>query len=136
MASSDPLGDMIAMIKNANARRHLKVGLPHSRVKEGLARVLKAEGFLSDVQVVVPDERRPWRKMMWLYLKYDTDRRPVLTDIRRISTPGRRIYRGASEFGKVLDGLGVAVITTSKGILSDRQARQAKVGGELICKVW
>ena len=135
MASSDPVGDMIAMIKNANQRRHPKLGVPHSRMKEGVAQVLKSEGYLADVKVVA-DEKKPYRKTMWLYLKYDTDNRRVLTDIKRVSKPGRRIFSGSDEVGKVLDGLGVTVLTTSQGILSSRQAKKKNVGGELICKVW
>lgn len=135
MASSDPVGDMLAIIKNANQRRHPKAAVPHSKLKEGVAQVLKAEGYLSDVKVVA-DEKRPYRKTMWLYLKYDAENRRVLTDIKRVSSPGRRIFRGSTEVSKVLDGLGVSVLTTSRGILSSRQAKKLNVGGELICRVW
>ena len=135
MASSDPVGDMIAILKNANQRRHPKASVSHSRLKEGVAQVLKAEGYLSDVKVVA-DEKKPHRKTMWLYLKYDAENRRVLTDIKRVSSPGRRIFRGSREVSKVLDGLGVTVLTTSRGILSSRQAKKMNVGGELICRVW
>lgn len=135
MASSDPVGDMIAMIKNANQRRHPKLAVPHSKLKEGVAQVLKSEGYLSDVKVIV-DEKTPYRKTMWLFLKYDPENRRVLTDIKRVSTPGRRIFRGSGEVAKVLDGLGVTVLTTSRGILSSRKAKKLNVGGEIICKVW
>ncbi|HTF56463.1 MAG TPA: 30S ribosomal protein S8 [Planctomycetota bacterium] len=135
MASSDPVGDMIAMIKNANQRRHPKLGVPHSKLKEGVAQVLKSEGYLSDVKVI-EDEKKPYRKTMWLFLKYDPENRRVLTDIKRVSTPGRRIFRGSGEVAKVLDGLGVTVLTTSRGILSSRKAKKLNVGGEIICKVW
>jgi small subunit ribosomal protein S8 len=126
---------MLAIIKNANQRRHPKAAVPHSKLKEGVAQVLKAEGYLSDVKVVA-DEKRPYRKTMWLYLKYDAENRRVLTDIKRVSSPGRRIFRGSTEVSKVLDGLGVSVLTTSRGILSSRQAKKLNVGGELICRVW
>src|SRR5512134_630383 len=135
MASSDPVGDMLAILKNANQRRHPKAPVPHSKMKEGVAQVLKAEGYLSDVKVVV-DEKTPYRKTMWLYLKYDAENRRVLTDIKRVSSPGRRIFRGSAEISKVLDGLGISVLTTSRGILSSRQAKKMNVGGELICRVW
>ena len=135
MASSDPVGDMIAILKNANQRRHPKASVPHSKLKEGVAQVLKAEGYLSDVKVVT-DEKLPYRKTMWLYLKYDAENRRVLTDIKRVSSPGRRIFRGSGDISKVLDGLGVTVLTTSRGILSSRQAKKMNVGGELICRVW
>jgi len=132
MASSDPVGDMIAMIKNANARRHRRVALRHSRMKEGIVRVLQAEGYLEDVRVVEEGGAR----FLHLYLKYDSEGRPVLTDLRRVSRPGCRIFRGIDSVGKVMDGLGITVLSTSKGILSDRQARRLRVGGELICKAW
>ena len=135
MASSDPVGDMLAIIKNANQRRHAKAAVPHSKMKEGVAQVLKAEGYLSDVKVVT-DEKTPYKKTMWLFLKYDPENRRVLTDIKRVSSPGRRIFRGSTEISKVLDGLGVSVLTTSRGILSSRQAKKLNVGGELICRVW
>ena len=135
MASSDPVGDMICIIKNANQRRHAKAAVTHSKLKEGVAQVLKSEGYLSDIKVIT-DEKTPYRKTMWLYLKYDAENRRVLTDIKRVSSPGRRIFRGSTEVAKVLDGLGVSVLTTSRGILSSRQAKKMNVGGELICRVW
>jgi small subunit ribosomal protein S8 len=134
MPSSDPVGDMIAMIKNANGRRHRRVMLPHSRVKEGVAKVLQAEGYLEDVKVTT-DEKKKERRTLHLYLKYG-DGGPVITEITRVSTPGRRVFRAVDRIGKVLDGLGITVLSTSKGIMSDRRARQERVGGELICKVW
>lgn len=135
MPSSDPVGDMLAMINNAIGRRHKRVEVPHSRMKEGVASVLKSEGYVEDVRVET-DEKRKFYKRMYLYLKYDLDGVSVITRLRRVSRPGRRVFRGVARFGKVLDGMGVSVLSTSKGILSDRQARQKKVGGEMICEVW
>ena len=135
MASTDQVGDMIAILKNANVRRHPKAAVTHSRMKEGVAKVLKAEGYLEDVKVVA-DEKLAARKIMWLYLKYGPDGERVLTDIRRVSTPGRRVFSGIDDVQRVLDGLGVTVLSTSKGILSVRQAKKSRVGGEIICKVW
>lgn len=135
MASSDPLGDMIAMIKNAATRRHRRIALPHARLKEGLAKVLVSEGYLEDVKVT-PEEKRPQIKTLHVYLKYDAEGDPAITEIKRVSKPGRRVFRGVDRFERVLDGLGVSVLSTSKGILSDRQARAQRVGGELLCKVW
>lgn len=132
MASSDPVGDMIAMIKNANARRHRRVSVRHSRMKEGICRVLREEGYLEDVRVVEEGGAR----YLHIYLKYDPEGEPVLTELRRVSRPGCRIFRGIDSIGKVRDGLGIAVLSTSKGILSDRQARRLRVGGEWICKAW
>lgn len=135
MPSSDSVGDMICIIKNANTRKHLKAAIPHSRFKEGVARVLKEEGYLVDFKVTA-DEKLPVRKTLWVYLKYDPEGQRVLTDIIRVSKPGRRIFRPISGVSKVLDGLGISVLSTNRGLLSDRQARKQKVGGELVCRVW
>ncbi len=135
MPSSDPVGDMIAMIKNAKGRRHKRLSLPHSRLKEGVASVLRSEGYLEDVKVTVDDQRK-YLKTLHLFLKYDSDGGSVITEIKRVSKPGCRVFRGVDRLGRVLDGLGVSVLSTSKGILSDRRARQERVGGELICRVW
>src|SRR5258705_13616196 len=93
MASSDPVGDMIAMIKNANQRRHPKLGVPHSKLKEGVAQVLKSEGYLSDVKVI-EDEKKPYRKTMWLFLKYDPENRRDPSDTKRGSAPARGSFPG------------------------------------------
>jgi small subunit ribosomal protein S8 len=135
MPSSDPVGDMLAMIKNAYGRRHKRVSLPHSRLKEGVAKVLRSEGYIEDVKTVA-DEKKAWLKSLHLYLKYDSEGASVISDIKRVSKPGCRIFRGVDNLGRIMDGLGVQVLSTSKGILSDRQARKERVGGELICKVW
>ncbi len=135
MPSSDPVGDMLAMIKNAYGRRHKRVSLPHSILKEGVAKVLRSEGYLEDVKVV-DDEKKQERKSLHLYLKYGADGSSVISEIKRVSKPGCRIFRGVDSLGRIMDGLGVQVLSTSKGILSDRQARKERVGGELICKVW
>jgi small subunit ribosomal protein S8 len=135
MPSSDPVGDMIAMIKNANTRKHPKVAIPHSRLKEGVARVLKEEGYVSDFKVE-KDDKLPVRKTLWVYLKYDDEGSRVMTDIVRVSKPGRRIFRPVDKLGRVLDGLGISVLSTNRGLLSDRQARKQRVGGELVCRVW
>ena len=135
MASSDPVGDMLAMIKNAYGRRHKRVSLAHSNFKEGVAKVLRSEGYLEDVKTV-QDEKRKEIKVLHLYLKYDNVGESVISDIKRVSKPGCRIFRGVDNLGRIMDGLGVQVLSTSKGIMSDRQARKERVGGELVCKVW
>ena len=135
MPSSDPVGDMLAMIKNAYGRRHKRVSLPHSRLKEGVAKVLRSEGYLEDVKTVA-DEKAAYLKSLHLYLKYDAQGASVISDIKRVSKPGCRIFRGVDNLGRIMDGLGVQVLSTSKGIMSDRQAKKQRVGGELICKVW
>ena len=135
MPSSDPVGDMLAMIKNAYGRRHKRVSLSHSNFKEGVAKVLRTEGYLEDVKTV-QDEKRKEIKVLHLYLKYDNVGESVISDIKRVSKPGCRIFRGVDKLARIMDGLGVQVLSTSKGIMSDRQARKERVGGELICKVW
>ena len=135
MPSSDPVGDMLAMIKNAYGRRHKRISLPHSNFKEGVAKVLRSEGYLEDVKTV-QDEKRKELKVLHLYLKYGTTGESVISDIKRVSKPGCRIFRGVDNLARIMDGLGVQVLSTSKGIMSDRQARKQRVGGELICKVW
>ncbi|HZE99157.1 MAG TPA: 30S ribosomal protein S8 [Planctomycetota bacterium] len=135
MPSSDPVGDMLAMIKNAYGRRHKRMSLPHSRMKEGVAKVLRSEGYIEDVKSI-QDEKKPERKTLHLYLKYDSNGESVISEIKRVSKPGCRIFRGVDSLGRIMDGLGVQVLSTSKGIMSDRQARKDRVGGELICKVW
>jgi small subunit ribosomal protein S8 len=135
MPSSDPVGDMLAMIKNAYGRRHKRMSLPHSRLKEGVAKVLRTEGYLEDVKTI-QDEKRKEIKVLHLYLKYDGTGTSVISDIKRVSKPGCRIFQGVDSLARIMDGLGVQVLSTSKGIMSDRQARKERVGGELICKVW
>ena len=135
MPSSDPVGDMLAMIKNAYGRRHKRISLPHSNFKEGVAKVLRSEGYLEDVKTV-QDEKRKELKVLHLYLKYGTTGESVISDIKRVSKPGCRIFRGVDNLARIMDGLGVQVLSTSKGIMSDRQARKERVGGELVCKVW
>jgi small subunit ribosomal protein S8 len=135
MPSSDPVGDMLAMIKNAYGRRHKRLSLPHSILKEGVAKVLRSEGYLEDVKTI-QDEKKQERKTLHLYLKYDAEGASVISEIKRVSKPGCRIFRGVDSLGRIMDGLGIQVLSTSKGIMSDRQARKQRVGGELVCKVW
>ncbi len=136
MGSSDLLGDMLAMIKNANQRGRSRVVLSHTKLREGVARVMLQEGYLADVRVVDLEVRGTKRKDLHLTLKLDPDGKKVLTNLRRISKPGCRIYRPVKRLGKVMDGLGIWILSTPKGILSDRQARVQKMGGEVLCKVW
>ncbi|MBV8878362.1 MAG: 30S ribosomal protein S8, partial [Planctomycetaceae bacterium] len=125
----------LAMIKNAYGRRHKRLSLPHSIMKEGVAKVLRTEGYLEDVKTI-QDEKKKERKTLHLYLKYDNTGESVISEIKRVSKPGCRIFRGVDSLGRIMDGLGVQVLSTSKGIMSDRQARKERVGGELVCKVW
>ena len=128
----DTVADMLTRVRNANIARHEKTAMPHSRLKEGIARVLKDEGYIKDFRVVADGIK----KSLHVYLRYGLDRERVLTSIVRVSRPGRRVFRGVERLERVLDGLGIAVLSTHQGILSDRTARRKGVGGELLCKVW
>jgi len=132
---TDPISDMLTRIRNAAMARHERVHIPASRLKQTIADVLKAEGYVSEVQVEAAQNEAP-QDTLTLTLKYGRDRAPAIEGIRRVSRPGRRIYVRAQEIPKVKSGLGIAVLSTSRGIMSDRQARKAGVGGELLCEIW
>jgi len=129
---TDPIGDMLTRIRNAGSARHVRTSCPSSRQKLAVAKVLKEAGFLADIAV----EARDGHPVMVIGLRYDDSGRTIIDGIRRVSTPGRRVYVGKEELPRVRRGLGVAVISTSKGILSDKQARAQQVGGEVVCEVW
>jgi small subunit ribosomal protein S8 len=131
---TDPIADMLTRIRNASRARHQKVAVPWSRVKENIVKILIQEGYLKDQKkakaaVGAGDE-------LIIQLKFDRESRPVIAGLVRVSTPGRRVYVGASEVMPVRKGLGVNVLSTPKGILADREAQKARVGGELLCSVW
>ena len=128
--NSDPISDMLTRIRNAGRANLPLVAIPHSKIKEGIANILKKEGFISDIAV----EGEKIRTLK-VRLKYE-GRRPVIEGLRRISSPGLRRYAGACEIPRVRGGLGVAIVSTSQGIMSGRQARSAKIGGEVLCYVW
>ena len=131
MVMTDPIADMLTRIRNANQMRHEKVDMPASKLKKEVLELLKKEGYISYVQVVkgsVQDALRVTLKYM------QTDR--VIKGLKRISKPGLRVYAKTSEIPKVLNGLGIAVISTSKGIMTDREARKQKVGGEILAYIW
>ena len=129
---TDPIADMLTRIRNAGRARHGETTCPSSKVKLAIAKLLQQEGFLAGVRV----EAREGRARLVLGLRYGADGRPLIDGIRRVSSPGRRVYVSASEVPKVRSGLGVAVISTSKGIVSDRDARTQGIGGEYVCEVW
>jgi len=135
MTMSDPIADMLTRIRNAMMRQHETVSMPHSSMKERLAKVLTEEGYIADYQRI-PGSPQP---SLQLRLKYTGDRRvrrSVITGIERVSTPGRRVYVAKDEIPWILSGMGIAVMTTSKGIMTGQQARRMGIGGEVICKVW
>lgn len=135
MSMSDPIADMLTRVRNALQREHPTVSMPSSKMKVAIAEVLKNEGYIEDFQVV---EEKP-QNVLLLKLKYlggRRDRSSVITGIERVSKPGRRVYVNKQEIPWVLSGMGVAVLTTSKGILTDQEARKAGVGGEVLCQIW
>ena len=131
MSLSDPIGDMIARVKNAQARNHRKVELPSSNFKIKIADILKNEGFIKDFKVA-GEEKKP---ILSLELKYYSGN-PVISNFERVSKPGRRIFSSADSLPKINNGLGIAIISTPKGVMTDMDARKQKVGGEIICKVF
>ena len=130
MSLSDPIGDMIARIKNAQVRNHRKVSLPSSKFKSKIADVLKAEGYIIDYKI--NDDKKP---SIEINLKYNSGN-PVINTIERISKPGRRIFSSASSLPKINNGLGIAIVSTPQGVMTDVDARKKKLGGEIICKVF
>ena len=130
MSLSDPIGDMIARVKNAQARNHKKVELPSSNFKSKIANILKNEGFIKDFKIL--DEKKP---ILSLELKYHSGN-PVISNFERVSKPGRRIFSSADSLPRINNGLGIAIVSTPKGVMSDIDARKQKIGGEIICKVF
>ena len=132
MSLSDPIGDMIARIKNSQMRNHAKVELPSSNFKVKIADVLKSEGFIIDYKV---NENENNKQNLEINLKYHSGS-PVISTIERVSKPGRRIFSSSTSLPKINNGLGIAIISTSKGVMTDIDARKQKLGGEIICKVF
>lgn len=131
---TDPIADMLTRIRNGNVAMRDEVMMPASKQKSALAEVLKREGFISDYSIA-QDDQGPG-KVLKISMKYGEDRQRTISGIKRISTPGLRVYRGATEVPRVLGGLGVAVLSTSHGLMTDREARKRNVGGEIMCFVW
>ncbi len=132
--NSDPVADMLARLRNAALARHDVVRMPASKLKKAVAELLKAEGYISDVrQEELSGEKQP---TLTVTLKYGRDCKCAFLGMRRVSRPGRRVYVGHDEIPRVLSGLGVTILSTSSGVLTDKEARRRKVGGELLCEVW
>jgi small subunit ribosomal protein S8 len=132
MNLTDPIADMLTRIRNANSVGKDRVDIPASKVKTSIGELLKDEGFINDVKLV---ERKP-QNMIRVYLKYGDNDEKVISGIKRISKPGLRVYVGKEEVPKVLGGLGIAVVSTSQGVMSDKEAREKGIGGEVLCYVW
>ena len=130
MSLSDPIGDMLARIKNAQLRNHNKVALPSSNFKAKIADILKAEGYIIDYKI--NEEKKP---IIEINLKYNSGN-PVINSIERVSKPGRRIFSSANSLPKINNGLGIAIVSTPQGVMTDVDARKKKLGGEIICKVF
>ena len=132
MNISDPIADMLTRVRNASRARHTEVVVPASRTKREIARILKTEGFIAEVT----EEQAGPGKVLRITLRYVDGKVPVVSGLKRVSKPGCRIYRGYRELRAVLDGLGISVISTNRGVVSDRQARAQRLGGEVLCLVW
>ena len=129
---TDPISDMLTRIRNAGLARHDRTEVPASRLKEAVAHILMAEGFIADVR---PTEGEGPKKLT-IVLKYGRDRQSAIDGVRRVSRPGRRVYVRHDRIPRVLSGLGISILSTSHGLMSDREARRQKLGGELLCEVW
>ena len=132
MSMSDPIADMLTRIRNAVARRHAYVVVPSSRMKVAIAAILKDEGYIDSVEVL-DDKPRP---MVRIRLRYDESRTPAINHLERVSKPGRRVYMKQRDIPWVLSGMGTAILTTPKGVMTGQQARKEHVGGEVLCYVW
>ena len=130
---TDPISDMLTRIRNAVMARHDRVTLPGSRLKREVAKILVSEGYVASVQDEPGDDGR---EHITLVLKYGRDRNPAIEGLRRVLCPGRRVYVACKDIHKIRQGLGISVLSTSRGLMSDREARKSGVGGELLCEVW
>ena len=132
MSMTDPLANMFTLIRNGSKAKFEKVDIPFSKMKQEIAKILKEEGFIKNFKAVTNDNQR---EVIRIFLKYDASRKGII-NIKRISKPGRRIYVGNDKIPSVMSGLGISVLSTPKGILTDKSARKANVGGEVLCYVW
>ncbi len=129
---NDPIADMLTRIRNANGMRYLEVEVPASKIKVEIAKILKEEGFISDYKI----KKNPVQNIIVLNLKYGEKKERVITGLKRISKPGLRVYAKSEEVPRVLNGLGIAILSTSKGIMTDKEARKQTLGGEVLAYVW
>jgi small subunit ribosomal protein S8 len=128
---TDPISDMLARLRNAALARHERTEMPSSKLRFSLAKILKEEGFIDDVR-----ETEGPKKMLTVVMRYGRDRAAAIDGLRRVSRPGRRVYVRHDQIPRVRNGYGIAILSTSSGVMSDRQARKASIGGELLCEVW
>jgi small subunit ribosomal protein S8 len=133
MTMTDPIADMLTRVRNASSAMHDEVLIPRSKIKENIARILSEEGYVDGYEVVGENDSHEHIKIR---LRYSEERERAIIGLRRISKPGRRVYRSAGELPRVLGGMGIAIISTSQGLMTDRQARNQRVGGEILAYVW
>ena len=129
---TDPISDMLARIRNGALARHDRVEMPHSNLKKHIAEVLKSEGYVDDVR----ESEGDGKKTLTLVLRYGRGKDSAIDGLRRVSAPGRRVYVRHDRIPRVRSGMGISILSTSRGVMTDRQAREQKVGGELLCEVW
>ncbi|PLY01884.1 MAG: 30S ribosomal protein S8 [Desulfuromonas sp.] len=132
MSMTDPIADLLTRIRNAGTAKHQKLDMPMSKVKVAIATVLKDQGYIKNFKTISDDKQGVLR----IYLKYDGNNLPIIHDITRVSKPGCRVYVGKDEIPSIKNGLGIAILSTSQGVMADAAARQAEIGGEVICTVW
>lgn len=140
---TDPISDMLSQIRNAILATKQEVVLPYSQMKFSVAKILEKEGLIKKLEVLEPIKNAPSAKKennqfkkIKIVLKYDENKRPAISNLKRISKPGQKIYADKDSLPRVLDGLGLAIISTSRGLMTEREARQKKIGGEVICEIW
>ncbi|MGH7283122.1 MAG: 30S ribosomal protein S8 [Polyangiaceae bacterium] len=138
---TDPISDMLTRIRNGALARHDRVNMPHSLLKERIAHVLKGEGFVDDVRVDETAQELPkGKRILTIVLRYGQDKgrekKPAIDGIRRVSSPGRRLYVAHDRIPRVCSGMGISILSTSRGVMTDKEARKQRVGGELLCEVW
>ena len=132
MSMTDPIADFLTRIRNASSAKHTRVEIPASRVKGEIAKILKTQGYVEDVKFVEDNKQG----LLRVYLRYDKDSKPALEGLKRVSTPGCRIYVKREEIPRILGGYGIAVLSTSRGVLTGTEARKEGVGGEVLCHIW
>lgn len=128
---SDPLADMLTRVRNSLKAGHLRVDMPSSKLKISVARIFKNEGFIKNYKIL--DDKR--QKVLRIYLKYGNDRQPAIYDLERISRPGRRVYKKAEELKPIMNNVGIWILSTSKGVITNKAAKKLNVGGEILCKI-
>jgi len=131
---TDPIADMLTRLRNANTAFHDDVAMPSSKLKEALARILEREGYINGYEVA-DDVTRPGKRLT-IQMKYTPDRRRTISGLKRVSRPGLRVYSKAESVPRVLGGMGISILSTNQGLLTDREARERRVGGEVLCQVW